>query len=111
MLEDIQYDDLGVVQEFIDGATLTGDIPITGVLDAKLKPARIDIEQLMDIAEQVKQQLHCRTVSSGDQEMDSLLWEKTLEEVKKGHLEELQVSFDAGRQTQADRQLFVEPYQ
>ena len=87
MLEDIQYDDLGVVQEFIDGATLTGDIPVTGVLDAKLKPARINIEQLMDIAEQVKQQIHCRTVSSGDQEMDSLLWEKTLEEVKKGHLE------------------------
>ena len=87
MLEDIQYDDLGVVQEFIDGATLTGDIPVTGVLDAKLKPAKINIEQLMDIAEQVKQQIHCRTVSSGDQEMDSLLWEKTLEEVKKGHLE------------------------
>ena len=37
MLEDIQYDDLGVVQELIDGATLTGDIPVTGVLDAKLK--------------------------------------------------------------------------
>ena len=87
MLEDIQYDDLGVVQELIDGATLTGDIPVTGVLNAKLKPARIDIEQLMDIAEQVKQQIHCRTVSSGDEEMDSLLWEKTLEEVKKGHLE------------------------
>ena len=43
MLEDIQYDDLGVVQELIDGATLTGDIPVTGVLDTKLKPARIDI--------------------------------------------------------------------
>ena len=87
MLEDIQYDDLGVVQELIDGATLTGDIPVTGVLDTKLKPARIDIEQLMDVAEQVKQQIKCRTVSSGDEEMDSLLWEKTLEEVKKGHLE------------------------
>ena len=87
MLEDIQYDDLGVVQELIEGATLTGDIPVTGVLDAKLKPARIDIEQLMDISEQVKQQIHCRTTSSGDEEMDSLLWEKTLEEVKKGHLE------------------------
>ena len=87
MLEDIQYDDLGVVQELIDGATLTGDIPVTGVLDTKLKPARIDIEQLMDVAEQVKQQIKCRTVSSGDEEMDSLLWEKTLEEVKRGHLE------------------------
>ena len=62
MLEDIQYDDLGVVQELIDGATLTGDIPVTGVLDTKLKPARIDIEQLMDVAEQVKQQIKCRTV-------------------------------------------------
>ncbi|CAE7041878.1 unnamed protein product [Symbiodinium sp. CCMP2592] len=33
MLRDIGYDDMGVVQELIDGATLTGDIPITGVLE------------------------------------------------------------------------------
>ena len=69
------------------GLLLRETIPVTGVLDTKLKPARIDIEQLMDVAEQVKQQIQCRTVSSGDEEMDSLLWEKTLEEVKKGHLE------------------------
>ena len=87
MLEDIRYDDIGVVQELIEGATLTGDIPVTGVLDAKLKPARMDVSELMEISEQVKQQIKHRTVSCGDGEMDALLWSKTLEEVDKGHLE------------------------
>ena len=87
MLEDIRYDDIGVVQEIIEGATLTGDIPVTGVLDAKLKPARIDVSELMEISEQVKQQIRHRTVSCGNREMDALLWSKTLEEVDKGHLE------------------------
>ena len=87
MLEDIRYDDVGVVQEIIEGATLTGDIPVTGVLDAKLKPARIDVSELMEISEQVKQQIRHRTVSCGSREMDALLWSKTLEEVDKGHLE------------------------
>ena len=33
MLEDIRYDDVGVVQEIIEGATFTDDIPVTGVQD------------------------------------------------------------------------------
>ena len=86
MLQDIQYDDMGVVQELIQGATLTGPIPVTGVLDAKLKPARMDIEQLVDMSDQVCEQIFARTISSGDRNMDTLLWEKTLEEVEKGHL-------------------------
>ena len=86
MLKDINYDDMNVVQELIDGATLTGEIPVTGVLDTKLKPARIDIDELMSISDQVKQQIRSRTVSSGDHDMDKLLWEKTVEEAGKGHL-------------------------
>ena len=86
MLKDINYDDMNVVQELIDGATLTGEIPVTGVLDTKLKPARIDIDELMSISGQVKQQIRSRTVSSGDHDMDKLLWEKTVEEAGKGHL-------------------------
>ena len=73
-------------QELIDGATLTGEIPVTGVLDTKLKPARIDIDELMSISDQVKQQIRSRTVSSGDHDMDKLLWEKTVEEAGKGQL-------------------------
>ena len=86
MLKDINYDDMNVVQELIDGATLTGEIPVTGVLDTKLKPARIDIDELMSISDQVKQQIRSRTVSSGDHDMDKLLWKKTVEEAGKGHL-------------------------
>ncbi|OLP80428.1 hypothetical protein AK812_SmicGene39165 [Symbiodinium microadriaticum] len=87
MLEEIKYDDIEVVQEIIEGATLTGDIQVTGVLDAKFKPARIDVSELMEISEQVKQQIRDRTVSCGNSETDALLWSKTLEEVDKGHLE------------------------
>ena len=39
----------------------------------------------MGMAEQVEQQIYARTTSSGDSEMDDLLWQKNLEEVKKGH--------------------------
>ena len=87
MLEEIKYDDVEVVQEIIEGATLTGDIQVTGVLDAKFKPARLDVSELMEISEQVRQQIRDRTVSCGDDETDALLWSKTLEEVDKGHLE------------------------
>ena len=86
MLKDIHYDDMDVVQELVHGATLTGPIPVTGVLDAKLKPARLDIEQLMDMSEQVREQIFARTTSCGDKDMDTMLWDKTLEEVAKGHL-------------------------
>ena len=57
---------------------------MTGVLETKLKPARIDIEQLMDIAEQVKQQIYCRTVTSGDVEIDSFCGRKLLRKSIKG---------------------------
>ena len=67
MLEDIRYDDIGVVQEIIEGATLTGDIPVTGVLDAKLKPARIDVSELMEISEQVK---------TANPAQDRFMWEQ-----------------------------------
>ena len=86
MLEDVGYDDVEVVNEFISGATLTGGVPVTGVLDVNLKPARIELEQLMEISEQVTEQIFARTVSSGDIEVDKLLWAKTLEEVDRGHL-------------------------
>ena len=42
------YDDVEKVNKFISGATLTGGVPVTGVLDVNLKPARIELEQLMD---------------------------------------------------------------
>ena len=86
MLEDVGYDDVEVVNEFISGATLTAGVPVTGVLDVNLKPARIELEQLMEISEQVTEQIFARTVSSGDNEVDKLLWAKTLEEVDRGHL-------------------------
>eukprot|EP00439_Symbiodinium_sp_Y106_P010258 s14929_g1.t1 len=87
MLEDVGYDDVEVVNEFISGATLTGGVPVTGVLDVNLKPARIELEQLMEISEQVTEQIFARTVSSGDIEVDKLLWAKTLEEVDRGLME------------------------
>ena len=87
ILQSIDYDDMGVVHELTTGATLTGEIPVTGVLDTKLKPARMHLEQLLNMADQVKSQIEARTVSSGDNVMDEQLWQKTLEEVEQGYLE------------------------
>ena len=87
ILQTINYDDMGVVDELTTGATLTGEIPVTGVLDTKLKPARMPLERLLEMANQVKDLIEARTVSSGDDNMDEQLWQKTLEEVEQGYLE------------------------
>ena len=82
---------------------------MTGVLDTKLKPARIDIDELMSISGQVKQQIRSRTVSSGDHDMDKLLWEKkkTVEEAvaTAGLFGELSIPAPSRRKTETHRQL------
>ena len=40
-----------VVDEMVQGCSLVGEVPVTQVLDAKLKPARISVEQLGDMTE------------------------------------------------------------
>ena len=51
ILQSLEYDDMEVVDEMVQGCSLVGEVPVTQVLDAKLKPARISVEQLGDMTE------------------------------------------------------------
>ena len=86
MLEELGYDDVAVVDEMIQGGSLVGPVPVTDVLDAKLKPARISVSTLDELREQCNASVFARTISCGDEDLDLELWKKTMEEVEKGHL-------------------------
>ena len=86
ILVDLEYDDMEVVDEIISGGSLVGPVPVTDVLDAKRKPARISVDVLDELRDQCNHAVLSRAVSCGDTELDKELWAKTLEEVDKGHL-------------------------
>ena len=86
ILADLEYDDMEVVDEIICGGSLVGPVPVTDVLDAKLKPARISVEVLNELRDQCNRVVLSRAVSCGDAALDGELWSKTLEEFEKGHL-------------------------
>ena len=72
-----------VVDEMVQGCSLVGEVPVTQVLDAKLKPARISVEQLGDMTEAANRAVLEKTQSCGDRETDEILWNKT----QAGHLD------------------------
>ena len=51
ILQSIEYNDMEVVDEMVQGCSLVPEVPVTQVLDAKLKPARISMEQLGNMTE------------------------------------------------------------
>ena len=84
MLKGANYPDMGVVNELIHGTELAGSVPASGIFEAKFKPAEMSVEQLrsMSFADRVKFFYSSR--SSGDDEVDKIVYEKTLEEVSSG---------------------------
>ena len=86
MLREAKYPDMGmgVVNELIHGTELVGSVPSSGIFDAKFKPADMSVEQLqsMSFSDRVKNFYSSR--SSGDDEVDEIVYEKTLEEVSSG---------------------------
>ena len=72
ILQSIEYDDMEVVDEMVQGCSLVGEVPDTQVLDAKLKPARISVEQLGDMTEAANRAVLEKTQSCGDRVTDKL---------------------------------------
>lgn len=84
MLKEAGYPDLGVVDELVDGTHLVGAVPASGIFETKFKPADMSVTQLknLNFAERTKNYYTSR--SSGDDEVDKVVFEKTLEEVSSG---------------------------
>ena len=84
ILLDLDYPDVGVVSELEHGTELVGEVPLYGIFEKKFKPAETTVESLCEAAKSIKQKHYYSCKSSGDSEIDELVWKKTQEEVELG---------------------------
>ena len=84
MLQAIDYEDLGVVQEFMRGTSLVGPAPKTELWPAKFMPATMSVKELLDTSERERQR-GVKAIEIDD-EMTQTIWQQTLDEVKAGFL-------------------------
>ena len=80
------YQDLGVIQEIMEGTKLVGQVPCTGVFDKCFKAASLSVEELVGNSRDVNKKIFHGARSSGDAEVDNTVYEKTLEERDEGWL-------------------------
>ena len=86
MLRATNIPDMGVVDELRFGSDLTGEAPLTNMLPGKFEPGLISEQELQTSAERVRKAAVNEVRSSGDSELDEIVWQKTLDEVAKGWL-------------------------
>ena len=77
MLLDTGFPDLGVVDELINGASLTGEVPATGMLPGKFTPAVATDSEVRASATRVRPKLDSDNAGSGDSTIDKEVWRKS----------------------------------
>ena len=86
MLADLDYPDLGVFDEIACGTGLAGSVPDSGLFEKVFRPCEITEEQLRSGAEHNRKSIFYSCRGSGDQDVDKVVYEKTIEEVNSGWL-------------------------
>ena len=86
MLQSIDYEDMGVVDEFTSGSTLVGEAEATHLWPKRFSPATMTSSELRDNACKERPNLHCPWNVSSDVELWQSVWDQTLQEVKNGFL-------------------------
>ena len=84
ILAELNYPDAQVFEELLSGTNLVGEVPICGMFEKKFKPADITVASLQVMSKSEKRRNFYRCCSSGDDEIDAQVYEKTLEEVELG---------------------------
>ncbi|CAL1147099.1 unnamed protein product [Cladocopium goreaui] len=84
ILLDLGYPDADVVSELTNGTELVGEVPTYGIFEKTFKPAETTVDSLCKEAKSIKQKHYHSCRSSGDKEIDELVWKKTQEEVELG---------------------------
>ena len=87
ILEELGYDDLGVLSLLEVGATLAGEIEQTKIFQAQFKPCLIAMEQLQVESERRNDFILNLTKSSGEPQLDEKLLAETKEELECGWAE------------------------
>ena len=83
-MEDIGYPDTGVFDELVHGTELVGEVKPFGIFEEAFRPAEITTEQLLSSPRATKVLNFYKCSSSGDPEIDEVVYSKTLEEVELG---------------------------
>eukprot|EP00435_Cladocopium_sp_Y103_P004758 s4854_g1.t1 len=78
------YDDTELATDLESGFSLVGEVPTSNVLPKKLLVASISTDDLTENSQKANTALRYMTRGSGDDELDSKLWDKTMLEVDKG---------------------------
>ena len=86
MLDFYKYPDMGVFDEMVAGATLTGEVQITGMLPSKFVPALITEQDLRTQSLMRRPLIEADYKGSGDLEVDKEVWKQTLQECERGWL-------------------------
>ena len=87
MFASMEYEDIGVVDEFCSGATLTGPTCPTGLWAKQFTPATLTEDELRQQAAAQRCSLTYSQVAFFSEEIAKSVWEQALEEVAKGELE------------------------
>ena len=86
ILEEEGYPDKDVFSEIALGTELAGQVPCTGVFDKCFRPAEMSMDQLIAGASASNKEIFRSVRSSGDDEVDRTVFDKTLEERDAGWL-------------------------
>lgn len=84
ILEDVGYPALGVYDELVNGTELVGEVKPFGIFEKAFRPAEITTEQLKTSGRASRLLNFYKCSSSGDVEVDEVVYSKTLEEVEPG---------------------------
>ena len=87
ILKETGFPDPDVIDELKCGASLTGNVPLTGMLPQKFVPPMLEASSLSNQAKLLRQGKLDHACSSGVREIDLEVWKKTLEEVELSWLE------------------------
>ena len=86
LLIEYKYADYKVVDEPVEGFTVTGKLVASGVWPKQIRPATMSIAELQQRGVWSNKMITSKCVSSGDSSIDTQVWEQTNEEVQKGWL-------------------------
>lgn len=86
LLQEAQYPDMQVVQEFINGTRLTGEMEFCGLWPSKFSPALVSEDELAEISKKDKWTTLERVANSPNAETDQQVWQKTMSELERGWL-------------------------
>jgi hypothetical protein len=95
ILEDLEYPDVGAFDELVYGTDLVDEVKPFGIFEKSFKPAERTVQQLRESSKSERMLNFFKCSSSGDKEIDDIVYSKALEEVECGwatgplHLEDL----------------------